>query len=287
MNKTDYIAREIFKFYGCNCESECPKVKSNDNLYLIGLNYRGLYEDDDCSFWYLNSETGEVVSDTWSTRYAAPNFSTFLRMTVPAAHEAGYISDEVYNSFVDARWKGYLATLFHDLTNLPTFLSDFTSTMLIGRDLNIPVSINRGRKYRGNAILLKFVKEADGPWVYRNRGYHLMAQILGNDNRIYLVRPSYIDATDTMVNIDGKLKDILKTNPEDTAELTGVYPFMEVDTSTAVDDKEEKKQAKYNAFKESKMPGLIEWCRAKAPEKTEEEIKAWAEKIFAKNHPMR
>ena len=287
MNKSNYIAHEIFKLYGCSCSSECPKVKSDDNLYLIGLNYRGLYEDDYCTFWYLNAETGEQTSDSWTTAGACPCFDSYLRMMVPDAHNAGYISDEVYNKFVNDRWNSYLKSVAHDLTTINQYIPDFPVVNMIGRELNIPVVINGGRKYRGKATLLELIKEQDGPWVYRNRGYHVAARILGEDNNIYIVRPSYIDASDIMETIAGKLNAIIEANPEDSEELTNIYPFVSVDTSSAVDVKAQQKLDKYNAFKESKMPGLIEWCRSKAPEKSEDEITEWAEKIFARKYPMK
>ena len=283
MNKTDYIAHEIFKFYGCNCSSECPKVKSEDNLYLIGVNYRGLYEDDYCTFLYLNAETGKEESDQWTTAGACPHFNSYLRMTVPAAHEAGYISDEVYNNFVNACWEKYLESVVHDLTNLPHYIPDFPVVNMIGRELNIPVVVDRGRKYRGAGTLLQLVKEQDGPWVYRNRGYHIVAKVLGEDNMIHFISPAYLDTTEAMKAISCQITSILETNPDDSAALTGVYPFTTIDTENIMDEK----QVKYNAFKESKMPGLIEWCREKAPEKTEEEIKEWAEHIFARKYPAK
>lgn len=283
MNKTDYIAHEIFKLYGCSCSSEYPKVKSEDNLYLIGLNYRGLYEDDYCTFWYLNAETGEQTSDSWTTAGACPYFGSYLRMMVPDAHEAGYISDEVYNKFVNDRWNSYLNSVVHDLTNLPHYIPDFPVVNMIGHELNIPVVVDRGRKYRGAGTLLQLVKEQDGPWVYRNRGYHIVAKVLGEDNLIHFINPAYLDTTEAMKAITCQLTSILETNPDDSAALTGVYPFNTVNTEDILDEK----QVKYNAFKESKMPGLIEWCHEKAPEKTEEEIKEWAEHIFARKYPAK
>lgn len=281
MNKSNYIAHEIFKLYGCGCSSECPKVKSEDNLYLIGLNYRGLYEDDYCTFWYLNAETGEQTSDSWTTAGACPYFGSYLRMMVPDAHEAGYISDDVYNKFVNDRWNSYLDSVVHDLTNLPHYIPDFPVVNMIGRELNLPVMVNRGRKYRGAGTLLELVKEQDGPWVYRNRGYHLVAKVLGEDNVIHFINPAYLDTDEAMKAISYQLTAILETNPEDTEVLTSVYPFTKVNTNDILDEK----QIKYNAFKESKMPGLLDWCREKAPEKTEEEIKEWAERIFARKYP--
>ena len=287
MNKTDFIAHGIFKLYGCNCWSECPNIKSDDDLYLVSLNYRGLYEDDYCTFWYLNAVTGEMVSDSWTTAGACPHFNSYLRMMLPDAHKAGFVPDEVYNNFIESRWRYYLASVVKDLTKLPTFFSDFSSTRMIGCDLNIPVNVTGGRKYRGAATLLKFVKESDGPWMYSNRGYHLMAQILGEDNRIYLVRPSYIDATKTMAKVSEKLEAIIATNPEDSSTLTKIYPFTDVDTSTAVDVNEQKRLDKYNAFRQAKMPNLIAWCREKKPNESDEYIEQWAAQIFSRKYPMR
>ena len=64
MNKQEFINNNLFKFIGCGCQGDCPTTKSEDNLYLIGLEYFGRYEDDDCHFMYVNSETGEITTDT-------------------------------------------------------------------------------------------------------------------------------------------------------------------------------------------------------------------------------
>lgn len=288
MDKTYFINNQVFNTIGCNVGGECPTCKSDDNLYLISLNYHGRYEDDDCYFYYLNGETGEVVQDTWTTRFGCPNFRSYLRMMVPDAHKAGFISDKIYNEFIDARWKMHLNWLKDKLTTLPTFHSDRLLDgphVLIGKGLNIPVEVTKGRKYRGKGILLNYFLEADGPWVYRNRGHHLMAKVLGEDNKIYDINPTYFYGT-VMEEITKKLNDILATNPEDTKELTSIYPYMKVNIDNAIDVKIQRKQDRYNSFKENKMPGLIEWCKSKAPEKSEEEIQEWAEMIFKRKYPM-
>lgn len=286
MKKSDFIASKIFKLYGCNCWNECPTTKSDDNLYLIGLDYHGHYEDDDCYFSYLNALTGEVVTDTWTTRFAAPAFSTYLRMMVPDAHKAGFIPDDIYNSYVDACWKHHLMQLVNDLTRIPKCLCEYTSRAMINRDLNIPVEITKGRKYRGHATLLRLFEESDGYWMQYNRGNHMMAKVLGEDNKIYIIKPEYIDSTDILTKIKNRLTNIVLNGVEDSNDLLNIYPFVEVDTTNAVDVRLQKHLEKYNAFRENHMPKLIDWCRSKRPEDTDEAIKTWAASIFARKYPI-
>ena len=57
MTKEQFIANNLFRFIGCGCQDECPKTKSEDDLYLVSLEYFGRYEDDDCNFTYMSVRT--------------------------------------------------------------------------------------------------------------------------------------------------------------------------------------------------------------------------------------
>lgn len=53
MTKQEFINNNLFKFIGCNCETECSTTKSEDNLYLIGLSYSGRYDDTQAIYDYI------------------------------------------------------------------------------------------------------------------------------------------------------------------------------------------------------------------------------------------
>ena len=38
-----------------------------ENISMVGYNYHGRYEDDDCEFTYYNNVTGNFFYDEWTT----------------------------------------------------------------------------------------------------------------------------------------------------------------------------------------------------------------------------
>ena len=53
--------KSLVHFYGSSI-ADAPMTKSDDDLYLVSLNYCSHYDDDDCGFTYINAKTGETVS---------------------------------------------------------------------------------------------------------------------------------------------------------------------------------------------------------------------------------
>ena len=57
-----------------------------------------------------------------------------------------------------------------------------------------------------------------------------------------------------------------------------------INLSMAYDVEKEERLLKEKEFKESKMPGIIEWVKNNTDKKTEEDIMALAEHIFNKKY---
>lgn len=288
MRKSDFISQN-FGFFGCSCHNECPTTLSNDNLVLMGLDYHGHYEDDDCYFTYINAMTGEISHDTWSTRFGCPAFNSYLRVWWQDAIESGLISGKMAWDAINKRWMEAIETELNWIITQPSF---YYVARRYGIDnLNIPCVVgNRCRDYKGKATLLRFVEVESsfspyGPYGRRIVRTDAKAKVLGEDGNIYTIghQLAQIDLSD----IVRRFRKLVNEDFESTSVWASIFPFTQVDLSEAKDVKEDIKKSKYEDFKASKMPGLIDWCRSKAPEKSEEEIIEWAEKIFARKYPMK
>ena len=278
MTKQEFINNNLFRFIGCNCYSDCPTTKSADNLYLIGLEYFGRYEDDDCYFSYVNAETGEITSNSWSTRGACPHFNTYLRPTVKTAVENGWLSKEWYEGYVETHWRDYKLERIHNLTR---YLSDL---MEVFKDdqLSLPVEISkRCRKFKEPTGVLLSTERVRISYGWNN--FETRAKVLGSDNKIYTIQLSSCTCSalaDIRKHLTGMVDYI-----QDTKEIYDfIHNYNKVDITGCVDVEKEKAAAKEAEFKEKKMQELIEWCKSKEPEKSNEDIREWAEKIFNRKY---
>ena len=277
MTKQEFINNNLFKFIGCNCYSDCPTTKSADNLYLIGMEYFGRYEDDDCYFSYVNAETGEITTDSWSTRGACPNFKTYLRPTVKTAVENGWLSQEWVDSYVNIKWHGKKIAVIRDLTDDLYHLTETFKDV----QLSLPVEISsRCRKFKESTGILLGAKVSI-PYGWKN--YEIQAKVLGSDRKIYTININNCSCSTLK-----KLREELTNRVDefnDTNEIREyIANYNKVDITDCVDVEKEKAAAKEAEFKEKKMLDLIAWCKSKAPEKSYEDIMEWAEKIYKKNY---
>lgn len=278
MTKQEFINNNLFKFIGCNCETECTTTKSEDNLYLIGLYYSGSYEDDDCYFSYVNAETGEITSDTWTTRAACPGFHTYLRPTVKTAVENGWLSQEWVDNYVTTKWNGKKISVINDLTHDLRHITE----VFADKQLSLPVEIsNRCRKFKESTGILLSAKKVRIPYGWNN--YEVQAKVLGSDNKIYTI--NFFHCTCKVLD---DLRDELINHVDEFDDTQAIYDYIvnynKVDVSGCTDIDNAKAAAKEADFKEKKMLDLIAWCKSKAPEKSYEDIMEWAEKIYNKNY---
>ena len=146
--------------------------------------------------------------------------------------------------------------------------------------LSLPVDIsNRCRKFKESTGILLSAKKVRIPYGWNNFETH--AKVLGSDNKIYTIQLSSCTCP-ALADIRKYLTGIVD-HIQDTKEIYDfIHNYNKVDITGCVDVEEEKVAAKEAEFKEKKMGELIEWCKSKEPEKSDEDIRKWAEKIF--NH---
>ena len=283
MTKEQFISANLFQFIGCNCYEECPKTKSEDDLYLVSLEYFGRYEDDDCNFVYMNAKDGSIHTDTWTTRCAAPHFNTFLRMTVQDAVEAGYMPKEHLDNYINCMWENFKAYVARSITLFKNEMSEKVAKH--GKTLNIPCVVgNRCRKYKGEGYLIRIVKRRD-QYLHYGDHYNYFAKVLGTDGKIYTVGAASVGID--MVAIRKRLFSMLPTLT-DTNQLYDIFPIVDLgeELTHAVDVEFASKVEKWQSYKAVKFPGLLEWCKKTKPEMDNMELHDWAEKIYRKNNPF-
>lgn len=115
-----------------------------ENIFMVVRDYRSHYDDDDCYFKYYNNLTNETFCDTWSTRYAAPNFSNYECVTLWEAVYIGLPVNQYYikhfrEDFVDKKDR-----------NLDTVVREWSERFMMNR----PVTVTRGRKWTGSGWLV-------------------------------------------------------------------------------------------------------------------------------------
>lgn len=300
-NTPHYLAKTI---YPTKVLEEIAKYGA-ENIFEYVEDYHGKYEDDYCTFVYINNVTGETFSDHWTTAGACPNFSLYECVHLQKAVQAGLsINPTIYESFRKVV-RGEAIGLLDIYKKVRDMYHD--THPQVGR----LVTIRGGRKWKGTGYLME-IKHSNyhpaGRWssvdTYTAVVFDPITNTIQEANAEYTVYAdqeqfkaefeAWVDAKLEGTTIEDVMPSFHSFNYNMVSKLHPCVFYREYIESHPMPSTEgatypvrDEKQAKYNAFKESKMPDLIEWCRTKAPEKTEEEIKDWAEKIFAKNHPMR
>ena len=288
-----------------------------ENISMVGYNYHGRYEDDDCEFTYYNNVTGNFFYDEWTTRFACPSYGCYECQTLEEADKKGLVAHEKLFSF-----KKY--SMIKQFENFK-FDNIWGETFNKIAPLGLRVEVKRGRKWKGIGYLVGTFTTSY-QWGVKmwcsNNDYGTSttrnAKIYDpTTNRIETVTADYVKFLDLDNIIEQYKKDMIAIVEATTIEdfsigkngtsyspysgdsnLTpmiikcNTISFMEylkskgnnLNLETAYDVVEEEKKAKLLAFKESKMPSIIEWVKNNTDKETDEDILALAEHIFNKKY---
>lgn len=288
-----------------------------NNISMVGYNYHGLYEDDDCHFVYYNNVTGNFFYDEWTTRFACPAYGCYECQTLEEADKNGYVDHEKLFSFKK----------FEMIKQFEKFKFDniFGDTFAKIAPFGLRVEVKRGRKWKGIGYLVgTFTTSYQwGVKMWRsNNDYGTSttrhAKIYDpTTNRIETVTADYVKFLDLDNIVEQYKKDMIAIVEATTVDDFSIgkngtsyspysgdsndtkmtikcntVSFMEylkmkgnkINIENAFDVVEEEKKAKFNAFKETKMPGIIEWVKNNTDKETEEDIMKLAEHIFNKKY---
>ena len=288
-----------------------------ENISMVGYNYHGRYEDDDCEFTYYNNVTGTFFYDTWTTRYACPSYSCFECQTLAEADKKGYIDREklfnlnkysmledfrkfktpnIFGEFFDKiapfglrvevtggrKWKGvgYLVGTF--TTSYQWGVKQWHSNNDYGTSTVRHAKIYDPITNRIETVTANQIKFLDIDKIVDQYKADMIAIIeattienfeIGNSNTTW--SPYSGDTNRTKMTIHCNTKSFFDYLKEKGNKLN---------LDNAYDVLEEEKKAKQEAFKASKMPGIIEWVKNNTDKTTEEEILKLAEHIFNKRY---
>ena len=288
-----------------------------ENISMVGYNYHGRYEDDDCEFEYYNNVTGTFFYDEWTTRFACPNYGCYECQTLEEADKNGYVDHEkLFNIKKLELIRGFEKFKFENILG-----EKFTKISPFG----LRVEVTRGRKWKGIGFLVgTFSKSYQ--WGVKlwnsNNDYGTSTTRYAKiydplTNRIETVTAEYVkflDLDDIIEQYKNDMIAVVKATTVDdftigknstsyspysgdsndtkmtiNCETMSFMKYLEVNGNkinlkNAYDVVEEEKKAKFEVFKESKMLSIIEWVKNNTDKTTEEEILELAEHIFNKKY---
>lgn len=288
-----------------------------ENISMVGYNYHGRYEDDDCNFIYYNNITGNFFYDEWTTRFACPAYSCYECQTLEEADKKGYVDHEKLFSFKK----------FEMIKQLEKFKFNniWGETFAKIAPFGLRVEVNRGRKWKGIGYLVgTFTTSYQwGVKMWRsNNDYGTSttrhAKIYDpTTNRIETVTAEYVKFLDLDNIIEQYKKDMIAiveattiddftigkngtsyspysgdsndTKMNINCEMVSFMKYLEskgnkLNLNNAFDVIEEAAKKKYNDLREKKLPGIITWVRNNTDKTEEGEILELAEHIFKKHY---
>ncbi|MBQ3414847.1 MAG: hypothetical protein IJH39_05775 [Clostridia bacterium] len=277
-----------------------------DKIFFVGRDYHGKYEDDYCYFTYWNEAEKKFEKDEWGTWAAFPHYDLYeMPLDFGVAWENGLIDKEAY--------------LAYQQSSALQILSNTKFDKNVAKDYKLRVSINGGRKFKGEGYLVD-VEESSYRYatpMFRNHSDNFGISItetaviwnpIDNTlNRANLKYVNYMDSEEIMekytfwakkVIMDSTVNDIKSNNQYNLGSyiLNIDYSFAKFMgevwapehqigdvISTAYDPEAEARKKKESEFRTSKMPGIIEWVKNNTDKQGEEIIKL-AIHIYNKNY---
>ena len=268
-----------------------------ENIFYIGQNYKGLYEDDFCDFTYFNNITGEFIHNSWTTSFACPPFDLYTDniITIDKAFEMGLVNKDVVTKHnVDVQ-----RTIISRLTE------DYNTRAIIAKYTPI-IKVSGGRKWKGTGYLVDVIEDttAFGPIVN--------AKVLSTDDfQIHYCTYKYVEFVELKNIIDAykkyaddvfeKYSDRLEWLFTDTNNKIGWQvntnylmsfedfvkanaPHVDYLINTAYDAEEAERKRKLAEVRAKELPNIIEWVKNNTDKTTDKDIMALALKILAKKY---
>lgn len=271
-------ANEYFKNLVSKCQRhELPNIVfiiaeiGAENVFYVSRNYRGLYEDDDCTFTYWDNVNGQFIYDEWSTRYAAPSFFLYEDniITFDNAKAAGLVNMKLYT---DLMVKNACESI--DRMQINNFIDDIIP-------IYPRIKVEDGRKWKGNGYLVEKII---------NENYHgtrIIAKVLSTEdfqihycNYAYV---QYIDAETFLNEYKAYAKEFIKKYTSVALSNDTLVSFKDwvknnktnnigYLVATAPDPEQEEKNRKLAVKRAENFQNIVEWVKNNT-DKTEENIK--------------
>ena len=176
---------ETFGYAGIPYCLKQVREKGIDKVFFVGRDYHGKYEDDYCYFTYWDEDSKEFFQDEWGTWAAFPHYDLYeMPISFGLGWEMGLINKEAYLN----RKKSIALDI----------LSKTTFDKKVAQDYNLRVSVDGGRKFRGEGYL---VNTEESSYRYATPMYHNHSKDFGVSTTYTAVIWNPIDNTLNRANL--------------------------------------------------------------------------------------
>ena len=263
-------------------------------------NYRGLYEDDDCTFYYWDNVNGKIITDFWGTNFAAPNFSLYTEnvLTFSEASDMGLVNMELLKKF-------NIEKVLQSVERTRLLTSDNSKIIMNHNPL---INVTRGRKFKGLGYYIGEVETCKNPYYPAT----IEAKVLSlEDFQIHYCNPNFIQLVEKDELVEGYIKwatnvinEVASKNSYSSFfDMKGVnwgikredFSFeayvknhkdnrIEYFINTAYDPREEERKKQRAEKMAQEYANVLKWVKEKTDKTTESEQIALAIKILNKNY---
>ena len=165
------------------------------NVFFVSENYRGLYEDDYCTFTFYNNLTGELFYDEWTTAAACPSCDSYNEgiYNIVEGIELGLVDMEKVFALNKKRFE----------TMIENNAKEIFSTNSINNNRFYPrVRVSEGRKWKGEGYLIDTTTNVYHFGPSYGKGYNTStsttARILSlEDFQIHYCNANYLEFIDS------------------------------------------------------------------------------------------
>ena len=291
-----------------------------ENVFYVGENYRGLYQDDYCTFTFFNNLTGEFFYDEWTTAAACPACDSYYEgiYTVKEGLELGLIDMEKVFELNKKRFESMVESNAEKI---------FRSESLENNGFFPRVKVSKGRKWRGEGYLVDLTTNVYhfGPTYGRsyNTSTSTTARILSlEDFQIHYCNADYLEFVEVekiteMYKVWAKnlvykmFQDLYNSKyyfNQDTLtwkilpgledqcnfsvekfferhnEMVNHISRMNIISARAYDAKVEEERKAYSTKLAEQLPNVIEWVKENTDKTTDDEIMGLALHILNKRN---
>lgn len=271
-----------------------------ENVFYVTRHYRGLYEDDDCTFVYWDNVNGEFINDFWGTNFAAPDFSLYEKNIIRYhdAVEMGLVNMELVKEYNIKRAYKIIENIKVDDTHKNIIAST-----------NPLIKVEGGRKWRGIGYFIKKVETTS------RFGTKVEAKVLSlEDFQIHYCSYKYVNFVELADIVEAykeyatkyidecvknntlhrifDMKDVTWDFKYSDAFMKSIESFIKSKScnnvsylvETAFDAEAEERKRKMSANRAENFANIVEWVKNNTDAKTEQEVHNIAIRILNKRY---
>lgn len=166
-----------------------------ENVFYISKSYKGLYEDDYCTFMYWDNVNGEIITDYWTTACACPSFDLYTEdiITIKRAQDNNLLNMDLVKKF-------NINNVLKVVNNRKNHTRENAEII---KKYNPVIKVERGRKFRGLAYYITEIETHNNP----NYPAKVEVKVLSlEDFQIHYCNPNFVQ----LVEMDKIVEDYIK-----------------------------------------------------------------------------